>query len=296
MAGLLDGYPQGEAAGLLDRYGYVPTWDGFMPSSPNAYGGGITPSPSVANDPWKRFQPVERTPAPQSDIGWGGTFPTVGSALGELFGVRSAEAAQKWDPLHSRGKPPLVEDGGAGGGFGGGSIGGTSGLFGLLSSRPALPAPPKLLALPAPPIRPALPPPAPVPALPAPPILPALPAPPARLALPPPSGAPAWLGTIGAGPSPGFTGYRVWGGTTREVGPWLTLAPPNSASAAIRDLALPAGNTAQFVSPVYVPPRIQYQWGKAAPNFGRPGGGSQLLLLEKQLDPNNFGPGITLPP
>ena len=127
----------------------------------------------------------------------------------------------------------------------------------------------------------------------------ALPAPERLLALPAPRPGTqqAWLGPIFSRPAPaeGLTAYRVWGGGSERMRGWLTPNPPASSSSAIRDLALPPTNTAQYISTVTIPPGTQYQFGTAARAFGQPGGGSQIQLL-KHLPDENFGPGTPLPP
>ena len=91
------------------------------------------------------------------------------------------------------------------------------------------------------------------------------------------------------------TMYRVWGGGSRQAGPWLSPVPPTSAAAATESLALPTANTAQFYSEVLVPAGTRYQIGTAAAANDLRGGGVQVQLLE-QIPNGNFGPGIALPP
>jgi hypothetical protein len=89
--------------------------------------------------------------------------------------------------------------------------------------------------------------------------------------------------------------FRVWGDGADKVGGWLTPTPPASQLSAIRDLALPVENSAQWVSEVTVPAGTRFQIGTAAEAFGQPGGGTQILLLER-IPPSNFGPGTPLGP
>jgi len=90
------------------------------------------------------------------------------------------------------------------------------------------------------------------------------------------------------------TMYRVWGGGSRQAGPWLSPIRPTSAATATESLALPSANTAQFYSEVLVPAGTRYQIGTAAGANGLSGGGVQVQLLE-QIPNANFGPGIPLP-
>lgn len=92
--------------------------------------------------------------------------------------------------------------------------------------------------------------------------------------------------------------YRVWGGDpaqggSAQVGSWLTPVKPTSAAEAKQGLALPAGNTAQYVSEVTVPAGTRYQIGTAAPAFGQAGGATQVQLLDR-IPAQNFGPAVPL--
>jgi RHS repeat-associated protein len=87
------------------------------------------------------------------------------------------------------------------------------------------------------------------------------------------------------------TFFRTWGGDSGQVGRWLSPSLPDSAAAARSELALPAGNTAEFTSTVTVPAGTQFEIGQAAEAFGQPGGGIQIRLIG-DLDPSWFGPGI----
>jgi hypothetical protein len=74
--------------------------------------------------------------------------------------------------------------------------------------------------------------------------------------------------------------YRVAGGRARREGKWLTLDRPASAAAARQELALPPDNAATEIVEVWVPAGTRIQIGEVAPNFGQPGGGVQVELLE----------------
>ncbi len=56
-------------------------------------------------------------------------------------------------------------------------------------------------------------------------------------------------------------------------------------------LALPAENTAEFVSEVTIPSGTRFQIGTAANAFGQSGGGIQMQLLEG-IPPASFGIGV----
>jgi len=60
-------------------------------------------------------------------------------------------------------------------------------------------------------------------------------------------------------------------------------------------LALPPVNSAEYVSEVLVPAGTRYQIGTAASAFGQPGGGVQVLLLDR-IPAANFGPGTPIAP
>lgn len=116
------------------------------------------------------------------------------------------------------------------------------------------------------------------------------------LPAPPPGTQQSWEGPISSGTAPpgGTIAYRVWGGRSGLLGAWLTLSMPKSSIAAIRQLALPPGNAADRVSIVRVPEGTRLQFGRVAPAFGQPGGGSQIQLLER-IPSHRFGPGYPLP-
>lgn len=82
--------------------------------------------------------------------------------------------------------------------------------------------------------------------------------------------------------------WRVHGDEAGQLGGWLSPTRPNSSLQAMRDLALPPQNSAEFLSPVLVPKGTRYQIGTAAEAFGQPGGGTQILLLDR-VPAANFG-------
>ena len=86
------------------------------------------------------------------------------------------------------------------------------------------------------------------------------------------------------------TYYRVFSGD-RNVGSFLTGAPPASADRAVAGLALPPANTAEFIQEVMVPAGTRLQSSLAAPAFGQPGGMLQFELLER-IPIKNFGEGM----
>lgn len=118
------------------------------------------------------------------------------------------------------------------------------------------------------------------------------------LALPaPPHGTQqTWDGLILSGivQPEGLIAYRFRGGRSARLGSWLTPQALRSSSAAIRSLALPSGNTAEFVSVVHVPGGTRIQYGRVSPAFGQPGGGIQIQLLQR-IPSYRFGRGIPLP-
>lgn len=69
------------------------------------------------------------------------------------------------------------------------------------------------------------------------------------------------------------TVYRTWGGTTQELGHWVS--PNNYGSNARNLLSLPAGNTTANMSFFLLPKGTNVLVGKAAPLFGQSGGGVQ---------------------
>jgi hypothetical protein len=86
------------------------------------------------------------------------------------------------------------------------------------------------------------------------------------------------------------TYYRVFSGD-RTVGGFLTGAAPACADEAVAGLALPPGNTADFIQEVLVPAGTRLQSSIASEAFGQPGGLLQFELLD-QIPIKNFGEGI----
>jgi hypothetical protein len=116
------------------------------------------------------------------------------------------------------------------------------------------------------------------------------------LALPASSGYNPWDGEVSSVVAQNDTiMYRVWGGGSSQVAGWLSPTPPASTLSAIRDLALPPANSAEFMSEVFVPAGTRYQIGPAAGAFGQPGGATQVLLLDR-IPVANFGDGQPLAP
>ena len=72
------------------------------------------------------------------------------------------------------------------------------------------------------------------------------------------------------------TVYRTWGGTTQELGHWVS--PNNYGSSARNLLSLPAGNTMTHTSSFLLPKGTTVLAGKAAPLFGQSGGGVQWWI------------------
>ena len=72
------------------------------------------------------------------------------------------------------------------------------------------------------------------------------------------------------------TVYRTWGGTTQELGHWVS--PNNYGSSARNLLSLPASNTMAHTSSFLLPKGTTVLAGKAAPLFGQSGGGVQWWI------------------
>jgi YD repeat-containing protein len=114
--------------------------------------------------------------------------------------------------------------------------------------------------------------------------------------LPPPSRLNPWKGpTFSVVLDQEVDLYRVWGGESPQVGAFLTVIRPTTASEARANLALPPWNTAQYISEATVPAGTRMQYGTAGPNWGQPGGWPQVELLD-QIPASSFGPGVPLPP
>jgi hypothetical protein len=86
--------------------------------------------------------------------------------------------------------------------------------------------------------------------------------------------------------------YRVYSGNN-SVGSYLVKTLPNKRYSAIKGLALPPGNKADFFQEVIVPAGTRIQRSKALPAFGQPGGLEQYQLLEI-IPTKSFGPGARL--
>ena len=72
------------------------------------------------------------------------------------------------------------------------------------------------------------------------------------------------------------TVYRTWGGTTQELGHWVS--PKNYGSCARNLLSLPTGNTMAHTSYFLLQKGTTVLAGKAAPFFGQSGGGVQWWI------------------
>lgn len=71
------------------------------------------------------------------------------------------------------------------------------------------------------------------------------------------------------------TVYRYHGGSSNRISYWYT---PNQTSDPARDLALPPGNTYQYMDTYVIPAGTTILEGTVAPNFGQPGGGYQFYV------------------
>lgn len=117
-----------------------------------------------------------------------------------------------------------------------------------------------------------------------------------RVALRAPTEVNPWRGASVSGPlQTDMTMYRVWGGEASQAGSWLTPVMPESASLARAGLALPAANSAAYVSEVLVPAGTWVQAGIANPAFGQLGGMVQIRLLSN-IPLANFRIGLPLIP
>ncbi|MFG6198210.1 hypothetical protein [Nonomuraea sp. JJY05] len=81
--------------------------------------------------------------------------------------------------------------------------------------------------------------------------------------------------------------YRVYGGTSKELGAYWTTVKPSGPVQSILDSALFTkwGNTATKWVEIRVPPGITYYEGIAAEQGGLAGGGSQVVITQK-VDPS----------
>ena len=73
--------------------------------------------------------------------------------------------------------------------------------------------------------------------------------------------------------------YRYHGGTSSGKSYWYT---PNQTNNPAADLALPQGNTYEYMDTYIIPKGTTIIEGTVAPNFGQPGGGYQFYVP----DPN----------
>lgn len=84
--------------------------------------------------------------------------------------------------------------------------------------------------------------------------------------------------------------YRVSSGANK-TGRFLTRVRPKNRMLALEGLALPRGNTAQYIQEVLVPAGTRLQRSRVLPAFGRRGGLEQFELLLK-IPNENFGAGV----
>ena len=75
---------------------------------------------------------------------------------------------------------------------------------------------------------------------------------------------------------PNTTAYRAWGGTAREIRPWVS--PKNYGASGRRLLSIPNGNTMANTTKFTFLKDTKALVGKAAPLFGQPGGGLQWWI------------------
>ena len=106
----------------------------------------------------------------------------------------------------------------------------------------------------------------------------------------------AWIGTPEVvTTTKAVTLYRVWGGSARQLGAWLSPVLPTSGASVRSAMALPPQNEAVFWCVVTVPPGTRMRTGLAAPAFGQPGGGRQVELLNL-IPASSFGEPQPLAP
>ncbi|GAA5107764.1 hypothetical protein GCM10023211_09220 [Orbus sasakiae] len=81
--------------------------------------------------------------------------------------------------------------------------------------------------------------------------------------------------------------YRVYGGNSKELGPYRTTEKPSGPVQSIIDSALEPkwGNTATKVVEIKVPAGIKFYEGIAAKQSGLVGGGNQIFFIDK-VDPS----------
>ena len=74
--------------------------------------------------------------------------------------------------------------------------------------------------------------------------------------------------------------YRYHGGESSGKSYWYT---PNKTANPAADLALPPGNSYQQVDKVVIPKGTTIMEGTVAPNFGQPGGGTQIYVPDPSV-------------
>lgn len=74
--------------------------------------------------------------------------------------------------------------------------------------------------------------------------------------------------------------YRYYGGSSKGISYWYT---PNPTSYPELDLALPPGNTYQYMDTYVIPAGTTILEGIVAPNFGQPGGGYQYFVPDPSV-------------
>jgi hypothetical protein len=84
--------------------------------------------------------------------------------------------------------------------------------------------------------------------------------------------------------------YRVFSGANK-TGRFLTRVTHKNRLLALEGLALPRGNTAEYIQEVLVPSGTTLQRSRVLPAFGRRGGLEQFELLVT-IPNENFGPGV----
>ena len=84
--------------------------------------------------------------------------------------------------------------------------------------------------------------------------------------------------------------FRVFSGDNSK-GAFLTKVPPTNQRNAVKGLALPPGNNADFIQQVLVPAGTRLQRSRALPAFGNRGGKEQFQLLDN-IPTENFRTGV----
>ena len=74
--------------------------------------------------------------------------------------------------------------------------------------------------------------------------------------------------------------YRYHGGSSQGVSYWYT---PNQTTNPAADLALPQGNTYEYMDTFIIPKGTIILEGTVAPNFGQPGGGYQFYVSDPSV-------------